>query len=227
MVCGHCHSHGGLVERIGNTTVVNVSSHDDYGAVGKFAIIDFFEDGHVDIDWHDTRELVGEHSTQNIWGIGTIYSKKLGNSGITKVQELASYPDLEKLSTVSGISPHLLGMFQLRAKSKLENAIFQIYPFEAPDRNLIFIDIESNIVCERVWLIGLLVDNQFIQLYADNWSEEQSILLKFLRILKDHPNHNLVSYSCINFDYRVLLAALNRHCLDASVLEAHEHGSRY
>jgi len=223
VICGHCHSHGGLAERIGNTTVVNVSSHDDYRAVGKFAIIDLFEDGHVDVDWHDTRELVGEHSTQSIWGVGPVYSKKLSNSGVTTVQELSSYPDLENLSMVSGISSSLLAMFQLRAKSKLENSIFQIYPFEAPDGNLIFIDIETDIASERVWLIGLLVDDQFIQLYADNWGEEKNILTKFLRILKDHPDHNLVSYSCINFDYNVLLNALNRHGLDASVLESHEH----
>jgi predicted RecB family nuclease len=114
-------------------------------------------------------------------------------------------------------------MFQLRAKSSLENSIFQISSFEPPDSNLIFIDIETDIACERVWLIGLLVDNQFIQLYADNWDEEKAILLRFLEILKDHSEYKLVSYSCTNFDYRVLLAALNRYSLDASVLESYEH----
>ena len=223
VVCGHCHSHGGLSEKIGGTTVVNVSSHDSIGSVGKFAIIELRKNRKVEIEWYDTNELSGEHSLNRIWGIGPTYSKMLNASGLININQLAANQDLDRLSQLSGISSKLLNKFQLRARSIVENKIFKTSEFEFPEEKLIYIDIETDLVCERVWLIGLLVDNEFIQLYADNWDEEKEILSKFLEILKKHPEHKLVSYSGTDFDCRVPLKALKRHGLDINLLKAHDH----
>ena len=223
LICGHCHSYGGLVDKVGVTTVVNVASHDSVGPIGKLAIIDLYNDGRAEVSWHDTNELLDQHSVDKIWGIGFCYRRKLAHSGITTIKELAEHNGLEELSCSCGISPKVLMKFQLRARSMVEDKVFQVSPFIFPDYKLIFIDIETDLGGFRVWLIGLLVDGEFIQLYADNWGQEKDILIKFLEILKKHPGYKLVSYSGTDFDYRVPLRALKRHGLKTDLLESRQH----
>ena len=54
----------------------------------------------------------------------------------------------------------------------LEQEIMQIAPFEIFPHNVIYLDIETDLTCDKVWLIGLLVHDEVVQLYADNWNEE-------------------------------------------------------
>lgn|GEM_PF-3026709 len=117
------------MDRLGGATIVNVASHDNAGAVGKFAVIDLYKDGKVEVEWHDTNELIDQYSVDRIWGIGFCYKRKLANSGITTIEELAAHNGLEALSNACGISPKVLAKFQLRAKSMIQNKIFQVTPF--------------------------------------------------------------------------------------------------
>lgn len=96
-------------------------------------------------------------------------------------------------------------------------------PFEFPAGNYIFIDIETDTACRRVWLIGLLVDGELTQLYADCWGEERAILEGFLGFLDRHRDYTLVSYSGTGFDYRVTLNAARRHGLDTKLMERFPH----
>jgi predicted RecB family nuclease len=223
VICGHCHSNGGLIDRIGDTTIVNVASNDNRGSMGKFAVIKLHNDGEVEVRWHDTRELLDQHSVDRIWGVGNCYSRQLANSGITTIKELASHRSIEALSCSCEIPLKVLWKFQLRARSILEGKILQVSPFAFPEDKIIFIDIETDLACNRVWLIGLLVDGQFTQLYADDWRREKEILIKFLDFLNKYPDYVLVSYSGTRFDYRVLLQALKRQRLKTALLESHEH----
>jgi len=207
--------------------VVNVASHDNDGSLGRFAIIELDTDGNFEIRWHDTRDVLGERSVQRIWGIGYSYAEKLQKCGITSIEELAKCSDSMKIAYSSGISQKLLNNFQLRAKAMLENRIIQTQPFRIPNEKMIFIDIETDLKCEKVWLIGLLVDGEFIQLYADNWSEEKGILKRFLEILQKYPDYLLVSYSSTYFDYRIPLEALRRHRMDTGPLISHAHLDLY
>lgn len=77
--------------------------------------------------------------------------------------------------------------------------------------------------CERVWLIGLQINGQFIQFYADNWEQERDILKKFAEILRNNPNYTLVSFSGTDFDYRVILKAMQRHGINVDLLLSHLH----
>ena len=99
----------------------------------------------------------------------------------------------------------------------------QAEPFEFPGERLIYIDIETDPACRRVWLIGLLVDGWFTQLYANSWEEEKLILERFLGFLETHRGYSLVSYSGTGFDYRVTLNALRRHNLNTTFLEEYPH----
>jgi len=223
VICGHCHSHGGMVDKFKDTTIVNVSSHDSPGSKGNLAIIELSSDGLVSIDWHDTNEVLDMDSPMRIHGIGPFYCETLDKCGINTIGHLAEVENISALSHSSGISERLLMKFQLKAKSMINDAIYQISPFILPMDNLIFFDIETDTACDRVWLIGILIDGRFIQLYADNWEQERDILEEFIEILKKHPNRTLVSFSGTNFDHRIPLNALRRHSLDADFFESYPH----
>lgn len=166
---------------------------------------------------------VGQQPVHHLWGIGQAYAMKLRSCGITNIDGLAHHANLTALMQQSDISLKRLRTFQLRAQSMLEQDIIQIAPFELPQSNAIFIDIETDLRCERVWLIGLLIDDECFQLYADTWLEEKAILLQFLRILRRYPTYDLVSYSGTNFDYRIPLDAMRRYQLDTTPLESRRH----
>lgn len=223
VVCGHCHSHGGMAERLKGTTVANVASHDAPNSKGNIAIIELTKDGTVGIEWHDTTEITNENSLMQIHGIGPTYSEYLEKSGIKNVTQLSKITDLDKLAKRSRIPLSLLRILRLKAKSFLENRIYQVAPFGLANDKSIFFDIETDIACERVWLIGLQIDDKFIQLYADNWKQEKRILKRFIEILQDNPDHDLISFSTTNFDHRVTLNALKRHRLSTEPLTSRCH----
>jgi len=223
IICGHCHSQGGNTEELGATTIVNVSSHDNRGAKGKFAVISLTKDGAVDVEWHDTLEMIDASSLRQIYGIGPATSEKLIKGGVRTIREFVNCKDLAKLSFSSELSEKHLGLLQLRGRSKLENKVFQVAPFSIDQKKAIFFDIETDIACRRVWLIGLQIDGKFNQLYADNWKQEKKILVEFSKILAANPDYTLISFSGTNFDYRVTLGAMQRHRMKTNHLESHSH----
>lgn len=223
VICGHCHSQGGITEKLGNTVIANVSSHDNRSAKGKFAVVELEKNGTVDIRWHDSHELLGKHSLMQIYGIGPMKTEKLVESGIRTIEQLIDCEDLTRLSNSSEFSVKHLRLLQLRGKSMLRNEIYQIAPFNINQKKAIFFDIETDIACKRVWLIGLQMDDHFVQLYADNWEKEKEILFRFTQILAKYPNRTLISFSGTNFDYRVTLAAMLRHGMNTNYLSSHSH----
>ena len=92
----------------------------------------------------------------------------------------------------------------------LNNETYKIAPLELPSEKLIYLDIETEPFGGRIWLIGIQIDGQFSQLYADDWGQEEEILEKFLDTIRGKPGHTLVSYSGTNFDLRNLEAATGR-----------------
>lgn len=158
-----------------------------------------------------------------IHGIGPVYAEKFMKCGINSVTQLAECEDLTELARVSAFSEGNLRLLQLKAKSMLENEIYQIAPFGFDCNNVLFFDIETDIACERVWLIGLQIDGQFIRFYADNWEQEKDILEKFTEILRKNPDHTLVSFSGTNFDHRVILDAMQRHGMNTDVFSSRSH----
>jgi len=146
----------------------------------------------------------------HIHGVGPVYTWKLAMSNIQTIGDLLDCHDLPHLSEESNISQGLLREMQLRARSIVNSRIIQIAPFESPE-NPVYYDIETSLSCDKVWLIGLLIDGELYQLYADDWSEEKRILETFIDILQRFPENTLVSYSGTRFDSRVLLNAMKRH----------------
>lgn len=221
VVCGHCHSQGGSIKQMGRSTVVNVSSHDSPGSKGNIALIEIDSQGKVIVDWHHISKK--PDSPACLHGIGSVREERLRILGITTIADLAEAKDLSKIAGKSGLSEALLRRFQLKAKSALENKVYQIAPLNLPEGNLIFFDIETDIMCERVWLIGLLRRGKFTRFYADNWQEERRVLTDFLRFIEENPDSVLVSFSGRNFDRNVIQSALRRLAIDSDVFYSTPH----
>ncbi len=137
--------------------------------------------------------------------------------------DIAEIADIDEFEELLGISAAVLRKIRLRALSYMSGRILQTCSFEFPGDRLIYIDIETDDRCRRVWLIGLLVDGRFTRFYADTWDEERQILERFLGFLETQRGYTLVSYSGTCFDYRVPLNALNRLGVDSSILEETPH----
>lgn len=223
VICGHCHSQGGFSSRLGNTHVVNVSSHDNRGAKGNFAIIETGNNRNVSIEWHDTFEQIEQNSVRRLHGIGEVRSSYLKSNNIKTLEDLVGIRDLDQTAARMGVSANFLWKLQLKAKSVLENKPYWISPFEYPKGNLIFFDIETDIACRKVWLIGTLKNGKFRNFFARNWNEEKENLENFLDFLGENGDSTLVSFSGINFDRNVLLRALQRLSLNGDILSSLPH----
>jgi predicted RecB family nuclease len=151
-------------------------------------------------------------STYHIHGVGPSSTWKLAMCDIQTVGELADHADLPRLSKESSISQRLLRKLQLRARSIVNRETIQTVPFQPPE-DPIYYDIETDLGCGRVWLIALLTHGEPIQLYADNWDQEKTILKQFMATINDLPDHTLVSYSGTRFDSRVITNAMKRNKL--------------
>ena len=139
------------------------------------------------------------------------------------MEDLLRIEELEGFDESAGVSFAVLLKTRLRAVSYVNMETYQTHPFEFPVNHHIFIDIETDVQCRRVWLIGVLIDGVFTQLYAESWEDERRILEEFLALLRRHEGYSLVSYSGTGFDYRVTLNACRRNGLDTGVLESFSH----
>ena len=223
VVCGHCHSHGGMMEEVGSATVANVSSHDSPGSKGVFAVIELAKNGAVEVEWHDTSEVFGRESLMQIHGIGPVRAEQLMKCGVEAVSQFAEFEDLTQLAYDSKISEGYLRLLQLKAKSILNEEIYQIRPFDFECSGAIYFDIETDIACKRVWLIGVQMNGRFAQFYANNWEQEEDILKEFSEFLSSNPDRMLISFSGTNFDYRITLDAMQRHGMNTDSLLSRSH----
>jgi Icc-related predicted phosphoesterase/uncharacterized protein YprB with RNaseH-like and TPR domain len=215
VICGHCHSQGGREMRFKDASVVNVASHDSPGAEGRFALINYDPSTEpLTVNWDSTLSLIPPDSVRNLHRVGSIRSQRLREAGIQTITDLVQCPDLRTLSLRTGISERMLSKIRLEAQAKLDGKILQIAPWDLRLEDPMFLDIETDLTCERVWLVGVLWRGKFHQFYSDTWAGEKRMLKEFLRLLTQNRPSVLVSYSSTNFDYRVLKDALVRCGLD-------------
>ena len=177
-------------------------------------------------DLLNSLNLVVDTTTEDlkqIHGIGPEGVKKFRECGITSLNQLIEHENLAELAYRLKVSSSTLSKYKLKAESKLNNEIYQIAPFTIPDEKIIYLDIETDINNEKIWLIGLEIDGKYTQFYADTWDQEEEILLKFVKVLKANPKVTLLSFYGTNFDIRVLKNAMERFGMDTKELTSHLH----
>ena len=213
VVCGHCHLFGGKETELGKTKVINVASHDSSGSKGNFVIIEIDSKGKIQTKWYDTLMGINRNSLMYLHGVGPAKEAELKQIGIKTVKDLAN------LNPV----PENLKKLHIKAKSVIENKSYQINPFSLPKENLIFYDIETDIACERVWLIGVLNKGKFSYFYTDSWGGEKKMLKDFIKFLEANPKSVLVSFSGTNFDKNKVYNALIRQKIDSKLFFNYPH----
>jgi Icc-related predicted phosphoesterase len=223
VVCGHCHSQGGISQKDHNTTIANVSSHDDTNAKGNFALIELNGNTEPQIQWCDTTQLIDPNSIMNIHGIGPKIASKFKKIKIETIKDLAKIQNLKKISQKTSFSEEQIQKIKLKARSVVENKTFQISELILPSNNLIFFDIETDLKREKVWLVGILDNGNFTQYFAKNWKQEKLMLEKLLSFLQTVPDSTLVSFSGTGFDRNVINRALERLNLDSEFFMAIPH----
>jgi Icc-related predicted phosphoesterase/uncharacterized protein YprB with RNaseH-like and TPR domain len=224
VICGHCHSQGGREMRFKDASVVNVASHDSPGAEGRFALINYDPSTEpLTVNWDSTLSLIPPDSVRNLHRVGSIRWHRLGEAGIQTITDLVQCPDLRTLSFRTGISGRMLSKLRLEAQAQLDGKMKQIAPWDLRLDDPMFLDIETDLSWKRVWLVGVLWRGKFHQFYSDTWAGEKSMLKEFLRFLAQNRPSVLVSYSCSNFDYRILKDALVRCGLDCRLLSSIPH----
>ena len=223
VVCGHCHSQGGVFSSIGTTKVVNIASHDSPGSTGNFALIEIDAVGAMSIQLFNTEDLIPPDSLLNIHGVGPSVESALSQAGITKVDQLLEAPDLYKIAESSGLPFATISRIKAKARALKDGKPFKLKDIQLITGDAIFLDVETDIACERVWLVGVLSKAGFKRFYADTWQDERSMLINFLNYLKLSPNSIIVTFSGINFDRNVLEKALRRLQLDYKLLLNFRH----
>lgn len=221
-ICGHCHLQGGMSTSAGGAEVINIASHDAPGSFGNVAIIEYGI-GEREISILTTEEIIPIDSPRRLRYVGPIRCQKLAKCGITSISQIANIENIEVASKQLGITKKHLLKLRAKAKSLLFSEIYQIQPFVPFEKKPIFFDIETDVDRNRVWLIGFLIDDNFIQLFANNWEQEKEILTKFIEVLKEHPDSMLVSYSTKNFDFVTIRQALERNELDVDFFRKYPH----
>ena len=177
-------------------------------------------------DLLNSLDLVVDSTTEDLMQIHNMNpkrAKKLRECGITSPNQLIEHKNLAELADKSKIPLSTLNKYKLKAESLVNKEPYQIAPFTIPDERFIYLDIETDLKSEKIWLIGLEIDGKYTQFYADTWEQEEEILLKFMKVLKANPKVTLLSFSGTNFDFRVLKNAMERFGMDVKELTSHFH----
>jgi len=213
VVCGHVHRCGGMHKKFGHSLVVNAANHDDYSAVGRYAIIDLGPSGRPTVQWRQIRE------TSVVPRIGSPSAERLRNIGIRTVEELAN-ASVELLQRVPhlGHSPKVL---HARARAMAQNKPILIRPPELPRGPALFLDIETDLGQRYIWLVGICAGRHggYKSFFAETPEDEKQILLRFLDFGNRFPAANILTCSGCEFERRVIRNRLSHHGLPTSVCD--------
>jgi len=212
VVCGHVHLQGGRSMKVGKTSIVNAASHDSIGAPGRIASINIQDNSSIEISWNEMYGIDGIHS------IGPVRSQKFKEAGIRTIDDLFG-TSIEKLSACLGCGPQYTSKILVRAKAVYEKKVIALSEMGMVEDNAVYLDIETDLRQELVWLIGLYFPrtDEFFQLVAHTPKEEKLILNRFLDKIKRFQG-KIYTFSNTKFDERVLKKRMDHYKLDYSTL---------
>jgi uncharacterized protein YprB with RNaseH-like and TPR domain len=215
VVCGHVHYSGGQSKRVGLSTIVNAASHDDYGAPGRVALIELQAGRVVGVEWHTLWELC------SITGIGPERQTRLKAAGIKNVIQLAQASEGQIAAAIRGGISEARAL-RARAQALLGNQIIRYSRLDVPRGRRAFIDVETHVRGEFVWLVGLHLEeeNKTYAFYAETPKQEKEVLTDFLDCLRKKRVSGLLSYSGCRMEERTLAQRLAAHGLSIDIVHA-------
>ena len=208
VICGHSHLWGGHLTKIGDTIVVNVSSHDREYSSGNYALIDTK-------DWTVELKTMTVETLHYVRGLGTIYDKLKNVDSKTKKNMKKSGIDVDVIfekfnpwnshgfETQEDLCRALdiverLGVDTKKVRERIESVNWEKPKIARkitinPDLHA-FVDVETGISKGinnpgKLWLIGIWYDGELKQFL---FPEERK---EFLAYLKKHHISSLVSWT--------------------------------
>lgn len=214
-ICGHCHQFGGRSKEHASGTVINIASHDDKGAVGRYAIIDVMEDG-IDCTLGSTVDL-GQNKLTDLIQVGRRRAKHFHELGITSLEEITE-EHREQLTSLPGVGPWHIDRWIVQAEALQAEkiTIFGESFSELYSKPLVLFDIETDLKQEQIWLIGVYnyAAGEFVQFFEPD--AQRKLLTDFLEYLGNHGTPTLVYYGGNRFDEQCLTQRIEEYGLTSA-----------
>lgn len=233
VLCGHSHLNGGKDETFGSTTVLNVSSHDDFDSPGNVAGIIVYEGG-VDFCFQTINPLIIDTPLLTLQQVGFNRARQMIKQGIKDLDDITE-ENRALLKQLPGVYDwHVNRWIQQVKAIKRGKPIVLFHPIFSIilGSNLICYDIETNLECDKIWLIGAydFKSEKFYQFFEKD--DEKKLLIRFEKFLRKHEissstkgrirgiqdfipkEYTLISYSNCRFEQRVILDATLIHNAD-------------
>lgn len=232
VLCGHVHSHGGCVSRVGRTAVINLASHDSKGSPGRVCLITISDGVVADMEWFSvSADGIAKYSSRFVkdgerlnhvflmLNVGVKTAEKMEMAGIRTIEDVISMGE-EKLGETLSMSPSNAHKMVTKAKSIVGGKTIPQSELSIPKNPMMFIDIETDLAQSYVWLISVCMEDgkHVKQFYAQSPDQEKEILEGFLEHCERFSDHVLCYWSGSGFDERVIKYRINWHRLDASKL---------
>ncbi|KXA93197.1 hypothetical protein AKJ66_02610, partial [candidate division MSBL1 archaeon SCGC-AAA259E22] len=199
-ICGHVHMYGGRSEKLGDTHVVNIASGDEPEASARLARISISRDRPITDCF-----TIGGSEIRNLRGVGKVRSRKLEDSGLTSLEEIASKDPVE-IAEKSEIYPKIAWKLWLSAKAIIGGEIFQLEDF-APPKDPLYLDVETT--PEQRFMTGVYYpgENEFRQFTVGKWTakERRKTEGALYRYLEDRGK-TIVTYT--DYDTRFLTSKM-------------------
>lgn len=211
--CGHSHLSGGMSMNQGNTVILNTACHDDYGSPGNVAI-GRMVNGEFTHEWHQIDAGINHHSDLAIlFDVGYKRITAMNKLGLTTLSDISDKNRM-KLKSLPGVGEWHVKRWIEQAKAIRSG---KIVIKDSADRQQLVAnpitcyDIETNLECNHVWLIGALeIDSgRFVQFFEKD--NEEKLLCDFSKFISNYPRNLLVSYSACKFERRVMTEVALRH----------------
>lgn len=224
-ICGHVHLQGGKLDKLNESTIINVASHDNPGSNGKIGIIDIIGD-EIKVTFDEIPEW-GEKSLYNLYGIRESTLRKLKARGFKNNDDIIGTGFRDFISS-TGLSQVTAKRVYLTAKAIKEGEPFLLKPLEFDERDVAYIDIElggSEKDGTIIFLISCLhaEHKKVKQFFADinTLEEEKRVLIEFLKHLEKSNIKKLYCYSLNKFDFRLLKERIEAHDLQKDATVSH------
>jgi len=177
VVCGHSHAWGGSIAKIGDTTVVNISSHDDREAIGNYALIDTS-------DWSIDMKTTERSRIHAIPGMRTLRRRCADLRNAEKLSGLCDGSESDLLESLDYID--MFGIDTTLVRERLKSLKWKkpkiARPITLNPYNQAFVDVETGLakggVPGELWLVGIWCQGKITQF---TFPSEKKALVRYIR----------------------------------------------
>lgn len=188
VVCGHSHMWGGHIVNIGETMVLNISSHDNRGAAGNYALIDTS-------DWSIELKATERNRVFTIPGMRTLRRNCMNLRNTEKLRGLYGDNTTDLLASLDYIETRGINATLVRERvkslSRKKPRIKRSITFDP--HNQAYVDVETGLARGQepgeLWLVVIWYDGEIAQFI---FPEEKRALFKYI---KDYRIDSLASWT--------------------------------